>query len=80
MLICRKKEKKMTEISDVLLGCLVNSCKECDIIEYYKKPWTNEKLYKLDIQKLSAIFSEMQKKTKLKSFKFSSPVRYGKKR
>jgi len=77
------KKIELTDISDELLGHLVNNCKECDIKEYCIKPWMmrlDEKVYKLGIQKLSAIFKQMQYNTKLKSFKLSSPVLYEKDR
>jgi hypothetical protein len=61
----------LTEVSDQLVSKFVNSCKECEIIEYYKR--SGEKLG-IGFQKLSEIIGEMQNQTKLKSFKLCSAV------
>jgi len=71
-------EVALPEVSDQLISKLVNSCRECEIIEYYKRygsimdPGVNE--IGLGVQKLRAIFDEMQHQTKLKSFELSCVV------
>ena len=54
----------------------MNSCKECEIIQCYKRTGSileqEVKNLGFDVQKLSAIFDEMQNQAKLKSFTLSS--------